>query len=135
MLEGQTWGRPTDQTSLNDFILAGQRKCFSNRSNSVGRGTEVGGDGPFMLEKAIVRARWFRVGKLRQCLNPSTTPNPCPCHTHTTVLLLETRGGAGRKILRKMCVCVCVGEPTDKLATPPPTEALRDSSLYNSWGG
>lgn len=75
----------------------------------------MGGDGPFMLEKAIVRARWFRVGipvlgKLRQCLNPSTTPNSCPCHTHTTVLLLETRGGAGRKILRKMCVCVCVGE-------------------------
>lgn len=44
-----------DKTSLNDFlILAGQGKCFSNRPDIVCKGPEVGGDGPFILEKTIV---------------------------------------------------------------------------------
>lgn len=64
-----------------------------------------------MLEKAIVRARWFRVGipvlgKLRQCLNPSTTPNPCPYHTP---IIGDQRRGREKDTEENVCMCVWGG--------------------------
>lgn len=55
-------------------------------------------------------------------------------HTHTRVLLHETKGReAGRKTLRT--TVKGGGETGKKLANTSPTEALRGSGLYNSWGG